>query len=284
MSRKCCLIKSIVASAIAAVLFSSIFSVAHAQAAPELGKPFELKFGQQSTIASGVTISFLDVVEDSRCPSDVVCIQAGQATIGVSVSMNGTDERHNLTVGPRGNESATFGQYSVMLTKLDPYPVSTVQTAQEDYVATLTVSKARGSHPGTIAGQVASVQMGSDGKPEWIQSGIWVMRGFTNSSDMSGLSFISRMAMVMTDGTTPHSHSIYGFKSSGQKTEGNVVTINGTATVTMRNGPVEDVPLSIQISNMATAAIKIGPEKVDSHFGDDPVYGVVSNSSASMEG
>ena len=136
--------KSIVASVAIAILFSSVASMAHAQAEPELGRPFELKFGQKASIDSEkIGITFANVTEDSRCPSDVVCIQAGQATIRVSVEVNGTDAgQQMLTVGPKAKDSATFGQYSVGLVKLDPYPVSKVHTAPKDYVATLVVSKA----------------------------------------------------------------------------------------------------------------------------------------------
>lgn len=141
------LMKSIVAAVAIAILLSSVVSVAHAQAAPELGKSFELKFGQKASIDSEkIGITFANVTEDSRCPSDVVCIQAGQATIRASVEVNGTDAgQAALTVGPKGKDSATIGQYSVRLVKLDPYPVSKVHTALEDYVATLVVSKASAS-------------------------------------------------------------------------------------------------------------------------------------------
>ena len=137
-------IKSIFAAVAIAVLFSPVVSMAHAQAAAELGKPFELKFGQKASIDSEkIDITFANVTEDSRCPSDVVCIQAGQATIAVSVQVNGTDVGQlMMTVGPKGKDSATFGQYLAKLVKLDPYPVSKVHTAPEDYVATLIVSKA----------------------------------------------------------------------------------------------------------------------------------------------
>ena len=138
------ILKSIVATIAIAILFSSVASMAHAQAAPELGKPFELKFGQKASIDSEkIGITFANVTEDSRCPSDVVCIQAGQATIMVSVEVDGTGSgQQTLTVGPKGKDSAMFGQYSVKLVKLDPYPVSKVHTPPEDYVATLVVSKA----------------------------------------------------------------------------------------------------------------------------------------------
>lgn len=109
------ILKSVVATIAIAILFSSVVSMAHAQTAPELGKPFELKFGQKASIDSEkIGITFANVTEDSRCPSDVVCIQAGQATIMVSVEVNGTDAgQQMLTVGPKGKDSATFGQYLV---------------------------------------------------------------------------------------------------------------------------------------------------------------------------
>ena len=47
----------------------------------------------------------------------------------------------------------------------------------------------------------------------------------------------------------------------------------------MRDGPVQDVPLGIQIFNRTVIAVTIGPDKVQSHFGSAPVYGVVSNAS-----
>jgi hypothetical protein len=139
--------KSSLATFAIIALLSSVVSLAHAQvpAQVELGRPFDLKFGQQASSIDSekIDITFTDLIEDSRCPSDVVCIQAGRATIAVSVAVNGTDAgQQNLTVGPNGNSSATFGQYSIRLVKLDPYPVSTKQTAKEDYIATLIVSKA----------------------------------------------------------------------------------------------------------------------------------------------
>jgi hypothetical protein len=126
----------------------------HAQgAAAEIGTPFKLKFSQQPSIDSErIGITFANVTEDSRCPSDVVCIRAGQATITVSVEANGTDAgQYSLTVG--SNESkmaATFGQYSIKLVSLDPYPVSTTKTDKSDYVATVVVSKVSANSAGVL--------------------------------------------------------------------------------------------------------------------------------------
>jgi hypothetical protein len=144
-------------------LLLSPFSIAHAQqnsVEAKLDKPFKLKIGQQAIISSDsekiITIGFLNVTEDSRCPSDVVCIQQGQATVSISTMLNGTDTgKVALTIG-RGEKSGTFGsthqQYSIKLQSLEPYPVSTTPTKPEDYVATLIVSKTTDTTSANSAG------------------------------------------------------------------------------------------------------------------------------------
>lgn len=145
----------------AAVALLSTFLPAGAQGvAAELGEPFELMFGQEASIEpEGVTVRFDSVDEDSRCPSDVVCIQQGQATITISAKIGEADAgQHMLTIGADESKSfATFGQYSVKMTDLQPYPVSTVQTNEEDYVATLVVSRASANSTGVFVKAVGDV-------------------------------------------------------------------------------------------------------------------------------
>src|SRR5262245_35822050 len=53
-------------------------------AAPELGTTFNVRFGERATIVSeGLTLKFDQVLGDSRCPVDVVCVWAGEARIVV---------------------------------------------------------------------------------------------------------------------------------------------------------------------------------------------------------
>jgi plastocyanin len=87
--------------------------------------------------------------------------------------------------------------------------------------------------------------------------------------------------MVKPDGTGAHSHSIYNFNATEMSQEGNSTTrvLKGTATVTMKEGPVTDVPLTIKVFNNAVVGLWIGPDKVASHFGTGPVYGTLSTSS-----
>ena len=134
-------------------------------------------------------------------------------------------------------------------------------------------------------GQIASIQHGISGEPEWIQSGIWVIRMLSPSSgsDHPTAWLIARFAMVKPDGTAMHSHNIYNFKASEMTQEGNSTKVlNGTATVTMKDGPVSDVPITVKVFNNAVIGFWIGPDKVDGHFGTGPVYGILSTNSRAM--
>jgi uncharacterized protein YndB with AHSA1/START domain len=135
-------------------------------------------------------------------------------------------------------------------------------------------------------GQIGSVQSGATGQPEWIQTGIWVLKMNTSTdSEHPAAKLIARFEMVKPDGTAMHVHKIYNFESSSMTQEGNSTNVlTGTATVTMKNGPVSDVPVTIKVFNNAVIGLWIGPDKVDGHFGTGPVYGTVStNSKAVME-
>ena len=63
--------------------------------------------------------TFLDVVEDSRCPIGVQCIQAGRAVVRVAVLRNGQSVTETLTVD--GNSVMT-DQGELRIEQLEPYP------------------------------------------------------------------------------------------------------------------------------------------------------------------
>ncbi len=90
--------------------------------------------------SDNIQVTFVRVTEDSRCPTDVQCAWAGRAVIDIQVSPTGGGPGAvQLTLG--GTSSATFGDYTVDLRDLDPSPVSTGEIEQDEYVATLIVSK-----------------------------------------------------------------------------------------------------------------------------------------------
>jgi hypothetical protein len=90
---------------------------------------------------SRMTIRFVELVEDSRCPTDTNCVWAGNAKIKVRVSKNGRSEVITLdTNGPKQHATTQDG-YSLKLIGLTPLPASNVRINRNGYVATLEVIK-----------------------------------------------------------------------------------------------------------------------------------------------
>ena len=72
-----------------------------------------------------------------------------------------------------------------------------------------------------------------------------------NATVMTGnlptATFHSKFNMVMTNGSAKHDHEIYNFELTNISNPNNTTSVfNGTATITMRQGPVDDVPVSIK--------------------------------------
>jgi hypothetical protein len=84
--------------------------------------------------------------------------------------------------------------------------------------------------------------------------------------------------MVMFNGSAMHNHEISNFTQTGDATfngDTNSTTITGTATITMRDGPVPDVQTTIEIAQDKVIAITPDPAALENHFGDTPIYGIV---------
>lgn len=96
--------------------------------------------GEQNNVG-GLTILFDGVVSDSRCPSDVMCVVAGDAKISINLSLGGVGSRYQLAVTDPALRRVTFEGYEVQLVTLTPSPVSTRTIPPADYRATLTITK-----------------------------------------------------------------------------------------------------------------------------------------------
>jgi hypothetical protein len=72
------------------------------------------------------TVTFLKVVEDSRCPSDVNCIWEGQAIVLVALTETGKEAQQvELLYGKRKNSTLFSSEgYSLKGMSLNPYPSS----------------------------------------------------------------------------------------------------------------------------------------------------------------
>ncbi len=103
---------------------------------------FALRVGQEARVgAQLLRIAFIAVDNDSRCPSDVMCVWAGNAAVRVGVaSGTGPTVFHvlNTTLDPR---AVALGTWLLTLVRLDPYPVSTSRIAVTKYVATFRLQR-----------------------------------------------------------------------------------------------------------------------------------------------
>jgi hypothetical protein len=142
------------------------------------------------------------------------------------------------------------------------------------------------------AGTIASLQNDKNGKPAWIVSGFWkgsltnltsAMPSNSNSSgntttnkNLPTATFDAILNMVMLNGTAMHKHQISNFTmtSISMPNEKTVVS-NGTATITMKEGPVNAVPVTVRTMEDNVISIMPDPAKTKDHFGNTPIYGTI---------
>jgi hypothetical protein len=147
--------------------------------------------------------------------------------------------------------------------------------------------------PGVYAaGTIASLQNDKNGKPAWIVSGFWKgsltnltspmsssnssISNTTTNKNLPTATFNAIFNMVMVNGTAMHKHQISNFTltSISMPNEKTVVS-NGTATITMKEGPVNAVPVSVRTMDNNVISIMPDPAKTKDHFGNTPIYGTI---------
>ncbi|MDH3656836.1 MAG: hypothetical protein OEM77_01700 [Nitrosopumilus sp.] len=79
-------------------------------------------------------------IEDSRCPSDVLCVWEGQASLTFLINHNTENQAVTFTTGKVMN--AYFGPYEIKLLDIEPYLTST-KDISEEYVATVSILKSK---------------------------------------------------------------------------------------------------------------------------------------------
>ena len=122
------------------ILIGMIGLTIDAQAQPE--KSVSVRIGSEKAAGrANIKIKFIEMIEDSRCPRDVQCIQAGNARVRVRVTRNGRAETLVLNSNMQP-ESAVFAGYEFKLTALTPEPGSNIRINRNGYVATISVTKA----------------------------------------------------------------------------------------------------------------------------------------------
>lgn len=106
-----------------------------------LDTPFQLRVGNTAElISTDIKITILNV-EDSRCSADVLCVWQGEAKVLINVKRASQDLGNFTLTNTAGQETQSFDGYSIKLVEVQPYPYSSKEILQSDYVATLIVSE-----------------------------------------------------------------------------------------------------------------------------------------------
>ena len=139
-----------------------------------------------------------------------------------------------------------------------------------------------------IFGVISSVQNDESGQPAWIVTGPWTTTLLsdspTNASQpmgnatgpFGGSPFNIQVQMVRLDGTAGHTHTITNFVLANVSQPNNMTKVfNGTSTASMREGPVTDIPTTIRIMGDKVISIWLDPSRIENHYGNTPIYGLV---------
>jgi len=110
-----------------------------------LDQDFTLRMNQSANIqAAGLTVTFRSVLEDSRCPTDVVCIWQGNARVVLDIA----DEKGEISSIKltRGAEPriALAKRYKLRFVSLAPESYEGVSIPASDYTITLRLVGKRG--------------------------------------------------------------------------------------------------------------------------------------------
>lgn len=107
-----------------------------------LGLQHDFKiYGEYQTTDHSLKFTITEI-NDSRCPSDVVCVWEGKADVKIEVEspLAGSIvlSTHQSSVY---TSIDTLGNYSFQLMDVSPYPISTKTIQLEDYKVTLQIEK-----------------------------------------------------------------------------------------------------------------------------------------------
>jgi hypothetical protein len=129
------------------ILYGLVLSMNFANADQNLarvGQEFTLKVGQQVKFeGTDLLVKFVAVPQDSRCPSNVNCVWAGNAEVAVDLLRDKCTTILTLNTHPRpaASDEGKVGDLRIKLVKLEPYPHTERKISPSDYTATFVVTK-----------------------------------------------------------------------------------------------------------------------------------------------
>jgi hypothetical protein len=109
----------------------------------EPGLSFALAPGQTAEIKrSDTRITFRQVREDSRCPTDVTCVWEGDAKVEVVIARAGAPDETKLLSIKAPNNEARVGNLKIRFVGLTPVPRQADAGAPKNYLAEFVAEQA----------------------------------------------------------------------------------------------------------------------------------------------
>ena len=107
----------------------------------EIGTNVSLHIGESVVIKDhGIKLKFVDVLDDSRCPSDVECVWEGTVSLMINIRYNQQD-LGDFILNSSNLHKASFKGYYAKFKTLEPYPISTETIPKASYCATFRVDE-----------------------------------------------------------------------------------------------------------------------------------------------
>ena len=175
-------------------------------------------------------------------------------------------------------------RHTMIFTLLTATLAVSIILSQVSYDTTATPQQLRNEN--FTFGAISSIQNDQNGKPDWIITGHWKTNLLSEdaskkvtgntTSPFARSPFDAQMEMIRLNGTAGHTHTITNFVLANGSQSTNVTKVfNGTSTASMREGPITDIPTTIRIMGDKVISIWLDPSRIESHYGNTPIYGIV---------
>ena len=104
----------------------------------KIGFENEFQYGiLNQSLDNSIKLSITEI-NDSRCPSDVVCVWQGEAIVKIEIEL---PQKGTISLSTYDNLIDTFANYSFELIDVSPYPISTETIELKDYNVTLKIEE-----------------------------------------------------------------------------------------------------------------------------------------------
>ena len=106
-----------------------------------LDTDFPLRIGEAMRLdGTELSLRFLEVQRDSRCPKGTACLVAGEAHVVVRAELGSQLTELLFKVPPDGGDTQSFDRFKVTVIALEPQTEAERRIEASDYVATLRVA------------------------------------------------------------------------------------------------------------------------------------------------